>query len=435
MKRLVYSPKINSYIKADSGIYDVSEYITEFSINRKVNQVSSAELTLRNPYFKWTNHAYTDSITGERKVGPIFHPMDPITIILTRLQGRPVQVFTGYCDQTPYLQLYPGTVPLTASCTLKKLQYTYFDAGLPFMREFLEQNGWLPNEDGSIVKPKAEEEALNKETAKETNEGVRFGDSGIGGLLFNVLKDIGGWPEESIYIQDMPPSVITLISNLFELFKKEDEQASEELEELLKKIVGTATLSEQTEGSEAAGTKNLVAGQSATVMFDSADVNGIPKNANAVAGYIGGVNNFEEMKAKFPEAFHFSIAAGASYDAESLDIEAGLAIPSQAPAWVRRQIARGIKPTVYASASEMNTVIQELNSAGIQRSSYKVWTAHTGEGEHLCGPHSCGVLSNTTAEATQWNQEVPYNGSKYDQSVLEKGFLGGTGTAQEGVHR
>lgn len=241
MKRLVYSPKISAYIKADSGIYDLTEYIVDFNIDRKINQVSTAELTIRNPHKKWTNHSYRDSITGERKVGPIFHPMDPITIFLTRLQNRPVQVFTGYCDQTPYLQLFPGTVPIKASCTLKKLQYTYFDAGLPFMREFLEQSGWFPDESGSIVKPEAEEQNNKKSAADETNEGVRFGDSGIGELLFKVLNEIGGWPEDTIYIQEMPPSVINLISNLFELFKKEDEEASKELVALLHKIIGTST--------------------------------------------------------------------------------------------------------------------------------------------------------------------------------------------------
>lgn len=241
MKRLVYAPKVSAYIKADSGVYDISEYIVGFNISRKINQVSTAELEIRNPNKKWTNHSYRDTITGEQKIGPIFHPMDPITIFLTRLQDRPVQVFTGYCDQTPYLQLFPGTVPLKASCTLKKLQYTYFDAGLPFMREFLEQNNWFPNnETGEIVKPEAEEQNNKKSAATETNEGVRFGDSGIGELLFNVLNEIGGWPEDTIYIQEMPPSVVNLVSNLFELFKKEDEEASKELTALLHKIIGTS---------------------------------------------------------------------------------------------------------------------------------------------------------------------------------------------------
>lgn len=234
MKRLVYTPKINAYIKADTGVYDVSDYIVDFSVDRKVNQVSSARLTLRNPGKKWTNHSYTDN--GQKKVGPVFHPMDPITITLTRLKNRPVQVFTGYCDKTPYYQLFPGTVEITASCTLKRLLYTYFDPGLPFMRDFLSKYGWMPStETGGIVNPQAEAKAAGKGD-------VRYDDSGIGELLLATLKQIGGWDENTIYIEKIPNSVVNTVANLFDLFKAEGEESQREMTALLHKIIGTATL-------------------------------------------------------------------------------------------------------------------------------------------------------------------------------------------------
>lgn len=241
MKRLVYSPKILAYVKADSGVYDLSPYITDFGIDRKVNQVSTAQISFRNPNKKWTEHTYWDPIAKEHMVGPIFHPMDPITIILTRLQNRPVQVFTGYCDSTPYLQLFPGTVKIKASCTLKKLLYTYFDSGLPFFWEFLNQYGWSPNpETGGIVSPKAEQ--TNIQHPNETKAGIQYGDSGIGELLYGVLHDIGGWPDSTIYIEEMPKSVIDLVSNLFELFKDTSEESQGELKQFLNKIIGSASL-------------------------------------------------------------------------------------------------------------------------------------------------------------------------------------------------
>lgn len=246
MKRIVYSPKIEAFVKADSGVYNLTEFIVDFSVDRKVNQVSTAELTIRNPHKVWTNRHFKDPITGENKIGPIFHPMDPITIILTRLQNRPVQVFTGYCDSTPYLQLFPGTVTLKASCTLKKLLYTYFDAGLPFMREYLTQYGWLPTGNGSIMNPSAERATATtkkgKEGKSESVEGVRYGDSGIGELLFHVLHDIGKWPEDTIFIQEMPPTIIELVSNLFEIFKTQGEESSKELESFLHQLIGSASL-------------------------------------------------------------------------------------------------------------------------------------------------------------------------------------------------
>ena len=104
MKRLVYSPKAYAYVKTDRGLINLSDYITAGSVSRKVNMVSSAELTIRNPDMMWTREV--------KNGNPIFRPMDPITIWLERIKGYPVQVFTGYLDKTPYLQLYPGVCSL-----------------------------------------------------------------------------------------------------------------------------------------------------------------------------------------------------------------------------------------------------------------------------------------------------------------------------------
>lgn len=238
MKRLVYSPKVTAFVKADSGVYDLTDHITQFNVTRKINQVSTAELTLRNPNKVWTERTSTDPVTKKPTVGPVFHPMDPITIILTRLPNRPVQVFTGYCDSTPYLQLFPGTVTLSASCTLKKLLYTYFDPGLPFFWEFLSEHGWTPNFlQGGISNFKAEKE--HGEPSKEKG-GVRYGDSGIGELLYDTLHVIGGWPDETIYIEEIPVNVIDLVANLFEVFKNEAEESQSELKSFLHEIVGSA---------------------------------------------------------------------------------------------------------------------------------------------------------------------------------------------------
>lgn len=257
MKRVVYAPKISAYIKADSGVFDLTNFITEFNIDRKVNQVSSAELTIRNPHKVWTNRHYKDSITGESKVGPIFHPMDPITIFCTRLQGASVQVFTGYCDSTPYLQLFPNTVTIKASCTLKRLLYTYFDPGLPFMMEYLRTYGWEAQKGGTgIINPSAEKNALKKNEKESEQDntqvtgGVQYGDSGIGELLFHILVDIGKWPENSIYIQEMPPQVIELVSNLFEVFKGEAEEGQEEVEEFLSEILSKVEVAGNTTNEE-----------------------------------------------------------------------------------------------------------------------------------------------------------------------------------------
>lgn len=236
MKRLVYSPKVNAYIKADKGIIDISEYITAGGVDRKLDQVSSARLTIRNPNKKWTEVESRDPVSGEALIEPMFHPMDPIVVIMQRLQERPVQVFTGYLDRTPYLQLHPGTIELNASCTLKKLQYTFFDAGLPFFDDYLSSKNWNVVEGVGIT---------NLETRAQGEKASKTGtltDSGFGDLLFSVLQDIGNWPKSTIYVERIPHDLVVLVTELFEEGSKEDGESTQLVTHLLHEIIGTASL-------------------------------------------------------------------------------------------------------------------------------------------------------------------------------------------------
>lgn len=113
-------------------------------------------------------------------------------------------------------------------------------------------------------------------------------------------------------------------------------------------------------------------------MYDAVTVSNIPHNPEAVAGYVGGsFANYNELLHDFPHAKHLSIAVSASEDAECLDIEKGDAVPAQAPEWVRRQHARGLKrPCLYAASSEMPSVLGAVLGNGIERNEIRIWTAH-----------------------------------------------------------
>lgn len=170
--------------------------------------------------------------------------------------------------------------------------------------------------------------------------------------------------------------------------------------------------------------KRLKAEVGAEVMFDSVTVDEIPPNAKAVAGYTGGAwPTYWELVKRFPHASVLDIAIAASYDATCLDVEAGDAAPAEAPAWVRRQQARGVKrPVVYTSVSGMDQLLELLRQAGIGRDEVRVWTAHYTFAPHVCGPHSCGELRTTTADATQWTDQAL--GRNLDQSLVREGFFG-----------
>lgn len=218
MQRLVYSPKAWIFIRRRNGdIADVSRYCTAGSVERRVSAVSTANFTLRNPNMLFTAKGGSHAA---------FFPMDPVTIYLQRLKGRPVRVFTGFLDETPYYELYPGTIEFSASCTLKKLLYTYFDPALPYTRSFLGEYGWLPSGDGSIYNPRA---VNGIETDK---------DGGMGALLFATMKEIGHWDTNNIKIEALPSDLITRMAAMLRKFEDDNKEAQTELETLISRFVG-----------------------------------------------------------------------------------------------------------------------------------------------------------------------------------------------------
>src|SRR5580704_8924685 len=164
-------------------------------------------------------------------------------------------------------------------------------------------------------------------------------------------------------------------------------------------------------------------------MFDTALNDQFPGGAAAYAAYIdGGLGNqpnYAYIVSAFPKAQHLSVALFAANNADALDVEAGASAASDIPGWHARQVRRGIgRPVLYASASTMNdTVLPVLGEAGISRAQTRLWTAHYGLGQHVCGPASCGTLS-VEADGTQWTSSAM--GLVLDQSLLTADFFGTT---------
>lgn len=118
-KTLVYSPEVQIHIEG----HDVSADVVSGNISLVVDGISSLSFVLSNRGLRYSN---------------LFKRMDRIHVKMKRI-GAWIPVFTGYLDVVPGLQLYPGTVQLKASCTLKVLKYTYWDPGLPESQKLLNQ--------------------------------------------------------------------------------------------------------------------------------------------------------------------------------------------------------------------------------------------------------------------------------------------------------
>lgn len=251
MRRLTYTPKVYVFVKDKKGrIHDLSSYVVAGSVSRKIDQVSSASVTLRNPKMIFTAKLKD----GKRIQKPTFSPMDPITIFLERAPGKPVRVFTGFLDTTPYLQFFPGVIELKASCTLKRLLHTYFDPGLPYTQDFLTTYGWIPM-GGTRVSDQAFNEfkqlsGSDKYTQPPKKEGEV--DGSLANLLYATLKHIGRWPEDTVYIEPLQPAVFDRLVALSAEFIKNNEEASSKALELYKKLIGAGAVGDPGDSGDSA---------------------------------------------------------------------------------------------------------------------------------------------------------------------------------------
>jgi hypothetical protein len=157
-------------------------------------------------------------------------------------------------------------------------------------------------------------------------------------------------------------------------------------------------------------------------MYDSISVAQIPSNAEAVAGYVNGIwPTYPSLAHAFPRAKTLSIAVNRHADAECLDVEQGDAANDQVGAWVKRQVARGVKrPVVYTSVSNARWLLTFLAKEGISRSDIRLWTAHYTFKPHRCSS-SCGFGFTGLADATQYTDKAL--GRNLDASLCEPGFL------------
>lgn len=242
MKRLVYRPKVWAYVKAMNGGFpiDLSPYIVSGSVERVVNEASTASITVRNSDFQFTKDQ-------------TFHPMDPITIFMARNVDYPVRVFTGFLDTTPYVQLFPGTVTLSASCTIKRLKHTYWDVSMPFTQYFLKEYDWLQRLDGTMTNQGAESDFLKPKVDRETRRSKenQLNDSGLSNLISATMQAVGNWDPNDLLIEPLPKTLTDDIDKLWLGLKEERDEIEAALKEFMKKAIGDPPV--EVAGGSAAG--------------------------------------------------------------------------------------------------------------------------------------------------------------------------------------
>lgn len=202
MRTLVYSPEVKILIARGGKQYDVSSDIVAWSVRRVENGVSSA-------VFRLSNKAQNNN-RRKLRYNQLFERMDRVTIFLKRIEW--IQVFSGYLDSVPHVQLYPGTVNFRASCTLKRLMHTWWDPGLPESSRIFDQA------------------ALSQ---TELENGEMQADMGLGSLLRRALVEVGGWNPQTVHIQRFPIGFYTFMDQQLKKLNPGGEAAARNFKELL----------------------------------------------------------------------------------------------------------------------------------------------------------------------------------------------------------
>lgn len=174
MKTLVYAPSARMIIAHGNRQYDLSGDLVSGGVVRPENAAASVQFVCNNRDLRYNG---------------LFDRMDRVIVFLKRVKS--IQVFSGYLDDTPYLQLYPGTVTFRATCTMKRLMHTWWDPSLIESQALFQGSGGAATDvvgDGTTT----------------------AGTKPIGSILRDVLTQVGGWDADKIHIENFPMKFLDL---------------------------------------------------------------------------------------------------------------------------------------------------------------------------------------------------------------------------------
>lgn len=153
-------------------------------------------------------------------------------------------------------------------------------------------------------------------------------------------------------------------------------------------------------------------------MGDAVDPSQLPPGLDAYAGYDdGNWPDFPNINGAHPGVPCLELTVYLANRGVGLDIEPGDAHPVDGVGFVIERTLAGIwRPVLYCSRDDLPAVVGYQNNFRINRGSYRLWSAHYGEGQHICGPSTCG--SSIQADATQW---IDHGG--WDESMVPDWFF------------
>lgn len=150
-----------------------------------------------------------------RRYDGVFTPNDRIVVVMKRITW--LRTFTGLLNSVPLLSVWPRDVSLRASCSLKRLQYWYWDPYAPSTAQMIQQ----AFSNSGKVKPGS----ANYST-----------DGGVTNVVMTILDQVVGWPSTKVHIGKIPSDwfkIAVKIAQQVESAAEEADVAAQQYEALL----------------------------------------------------------------------------------------------------------------------------------------------------------------------------------------------------------
>lgn len=184
MSTFSYAPKVNAHIQVvnkqgKSEILDISEDLVQGSVSIRTNALHTFQFQLQNT---------------QRKYDGVIRPMDKVVVTMQRV-GAPCRVFSGYLNNGPVFSVWPRVLTLSATCTLKRLAYWYWDSGSAAAMTLL--NEWANT---NVQGPAA----AGAGTTQTTLNSISNADGGLRDLVIALLTKVVGWPKGQIHVGEIP---------------------------------------------------------------------------------------------------------------------------------------------------------------------------------------------------------------------------------------
>lgn len=182
-------------------VLDVSDDLVNGRMTRRTDGVSDFQFTLLNP---------------RRKYDEVFTPNDRIVVRMKRVTWVPV--FTGYLNKVPLLTAWPRNVTLTASDSLKRLQYWYWDPESAYTQQMIM-------------------DALSAARGSGMTS-----DGGMTNVVLSILKNVVGWPESKVHIAKIPDDWFQVAYKIAQSIEQSADQSDALAQQFFQNLGGAGTV-------------------------------------------------------------------------------------------------------------------------------------------------------------------------------------------------